>query len=149
MVAAIVIASIGLPLLGVVVHSLAGYALATFHHSNVRLPRWLERALAPVIITPEVHFPHHHELKRDTNSNFGFIFPWWDKLFGTFNRRRRTPDWRMGLDYSPDLPCIALLREPFRPEPLWVRRADPGPSPGRAASPQGPSETPKAGLLES
>jgi sterol desaturase/sphingolipid hydroxylase (fatty acid hydroxylase superfamily) len=121
-IAAALIVALDLPLAGVVVHALAGYALATFHHANIRIPAWLERVLAPAIITPEFHYPHHHALRRDTDSNYGFIFPWWDHLFGTYNARRRTRDWRMGLEYSPDLGCLALLCEPFRRIPLWRRR---------------------------
>jgi sterol desaturase/sphingolipid hydroxylase (fatty acid hydroxylase superfamily) len=119
---ATLVAALALPLAGVVVHALIGYALATFHHSNIHLPAWLERLLAPAIITPAFHFPHHHALRRDTDSNYGFIFPWWDRLFGTYNARRRARDWRMGLEYSPDLGCLGLLCEPFRRTPLWRRR---------------------------
>ena len=119
---AALVAALALPMAGVLIHTLVGYALATFHHSNIRLPGWLERLLAPAIITPAFHFPHHHAVRRDTDSNYGFIFPWWDHLFGTYNARRRTREWRMGLEYSPDLGCLDLLREPFRRTPLWRRR---------------------------
>ena len=124
-VAAGVIVALHLPWAGVAVHAAAAFACATFHHSNVRLPGWLERVLAPFLITPAFHYPHHHEQKQDTNSNYGFIFPWWDRLFGTYNPRRRTAAWRMGLDYSPDLTCAGLLCEPFRPTPLWERAKAP------------------------
>jgi sterol desaturase/sphingolipid hydroxylase (fatty acid hydroxylase superfamily) len=122
MVATALVAALNLPLAGIIVHALAGYALATFHHSNIRIPDWLERVLASAIITPAFHYPHHHALRRDTDSNYGFIFPWWDQVFGTYNARRRGRDWRMGLEYSPDLDCVSLLREPFRRVPLWRRR---------------------------
>jgi sterol desaturase/sphingolipid hydroxylase (fatty acid hydroxylase superfamily) len=120
---AALVAVLDLPLAGVVAHAVVGYALATFHHSNIRLPAWLERILTPVIITPEFHYPHHHVLRRDTDSNYGFIFPWWDRLFGTYNARRRTATWRMGLEYSEDLYCMCLICEPFRRTPLWRRRS--------------------------
>jgi sterol desaturase/sphingolipid hydroxylase (fatty acid hydroxylase superfamily) len=118
----VLVAALSLPLAGIVVHALIGFALATFHHANIRLFPWLERGLAPLVITPEFHYPHHHALRRDTDSNYGFIFPWWDHLFGTYNARRRTQDWRMGIEYSADLSCLGLLAEPFRRIPLWRRR---------------------------
>ena len=31
-----------------------------------------------------MHRVHHSVLIRETNSNFGFNFPWWDRLFGTY-----------------------------------------------------------------
>jgi sterol desaturase/sphingolipid hydroxylase (fatty acid hydroxylase superfamily) len=125
----VLIMTLSLPAYGVVLHGIVGFVTSCFHHANLKLPPWLERLFSPVIVTPAFHLPHHHELRRDTNSNYGFIFPWWDRLFGTYNTRRCTPDWQMGLDYSPDLNCIALLCEPFRPTPLWERRRASGRSP--------------------
>jgi sterol desaturase/sphingolipid hydroxylase (fatty acid hydroxylase superfamily) len=55
-----------------------------FNHSNVRLPRWLDRALRLAIVTPDMHRVHHSVIKRETNSNFGFNLPWWDFLLGTY-----------------------------------------------------------------
>jgi sterol desaturase/sphingolipid hydroxylase (fatty acid hydroxylase superfamily) len=121
-IAAVVVAAFDLPVAGVVTHALASYTFAVFHHSNIRIPAWLERVLAPAIITPEFHYPHHHARRSDTDSNYGFIFVWWDRLFGTHNTRRRERNWRMGLEYSPDLDCLNLLQEPFRRTPLWRRR---------------------------
>ena len=113
-----------------VLHWLVRFTLSLFHHANLKLPLWLERLLSLVVVTPAFHSPHHNEWKRDTNSNYGFIFPWWDWLFGTYNARRRTKDWRMGLNYSPDLSCVGLLCEPFRPTPLWQRQCSSAPASG-------------------
>ena len=54
---------------------------AIFHHSDARLPPRLERALARVIITPSIHWVHHHAMRADTDSNYGTIFSFWDPLF--------------------------------------------------------------------
>ena len=50
------------------------------HHSNVRLPLELERWLNKVIVTPRMHGVHHSAVGPETNSNYGVIFPWWDRL---------------------------------------------------------------------
>ena len=52
-----------------------------FHHSDARLPPRLEAALARVIITPSIHWVHHHAVRADTDSNYGTIFSFWDPLF--------------------------------------------------------------------
>jgi sterol desaturase/sphingolipid hydroxylase (fatty acid hydroxylase superfamily) len=61
-------------------------AATLFHHSNWRLPIWLERILNHVIVTPRMHGIHHSIVRRETNSNWGTIFCWWDKLHGTLRR---------------------------------------------------------------
>jgi len=57
-----------------------------FHHSNWRLPVRLERVLNRIIVTPRLHGIHHSIVQRETNSNWGTIFCWWDKLHGTLRR---------------------------------------------------------------
>ena len=59
-------------------------ATSMFSHSNVRMPLGLDRALRWFVVTPDMHRVHHSILSRETNSNFGFNVPWWDRLFGTY-----------------------------------------------------------------
>lgn len=54
-----------------------------FHHSNVRLPIRLERWLNKILVTPRMHGIHHSQVRAETNSNFGVVFPWWDNLHRT------------------------------------------------------------------
>jgi sterol desaturase/sphingolipid hydroxylase (fatty acid hydroxylase superfamily) len=55
-----------------------------FNHGNVRIPRRFDRVLRLIVVTPDMHRVHHSVVIRETNSNFGFNFPWWDRLFGTY-----------------------------------------------------------------
>jgi sterol desaturase/sphingolipid hydroxylase (fatty acid hydroxylase superfamily) len=59
-------------------------ATSMFNHSYVRMPRWLDRIVRLVVVTPDMHRVHHLAERRETNSNFGFNLPWWDRLFGTY-----------------------------------------------------------------
>ncbi len=59
-------------------------ATAMFNHSNVRLPLAADRVLRLVMVTPDMHRVHHSILPQETNSNFGFNLPWWDRLLGTY-----------------------------------------------------------------
>jgi sterol desaturase/sphingolipid hydroxylase (fatty acid hydroxylase superfamily) len=61
-------------------------AATCFHHSNWRLPIGVERALNLVMVTPRMHGIHHSIVERETNSNWGTVFCWWDKLHGTLRR---------------------------------------------------------------
>ena len=54
-----------------------------FHHSNLRLPIAGERWLNAILVTPRMHGIHHSQVRREVNSNFGVLFPWWDRLHGS------------------------------------------------------------------
>jgi len=60
---------------------------AVFNHSNVQMPAKLDKVLRWFIVTPDMHRIHHSIIVRETNSNYGFNFPWWDRLFGTYNQQ--------------------------------------------------------------
>jgi hypothetical protein len=57
--------------------------------SNVRLPLALDRVLRLFVVTPDMHRVHHSIAHDETNSNFGFNLPWWDRLFGTYRAQPR------------------------------------------------------------
>ncbi len=59
-------------------------ATSMFNHSNVRIPINLDRALRWLIVTPDMHRVHHSWYPQETNSNYGFNLPWWDRLLGTY-----------------------------------------------------------------
>jgi sterol desaturase/sphingolipid hydroxylase (fatty acid hydroxylase superfamily) len=59
-------------------------ATSLFNHGNVRLPQPIDRVLRLFVVTPEMHRVHHSVIIRETNSNFGFNLPWWDRLLGTY-----------------------------------------------------------------
>jgi len=54
-----------------------------FTHANIILPRWLDKPLSLVFITPNMHKFHHHHERPWTDSNFGNITSIWDRIFGT------------------------------------------------------------------
>ncbi|KAF0191728.1 MAG: sterol desaturase [Gammaproteobacteria bacterium] len=82
-----VIVLAGPPVMAVLVFEITLNATSLFNHSNVRLPRVLERYLRWIIVTPDMHRIHHSVVKNETNSNFGFNLPWWDRLFGTYRNQ--------------------------------------------------------------
>lgn len=102
------------PLASVLVFEGLVLAAAVFHHSNVRLPRRLERALSAVIITPAVHWVHHHAVRADTDSNYGTLLVFWDRLFASLSATRRWPDMPIGVERLDDESAARLLLRPFR-----------------------------------
>ncbi len=79
-----VVAALGPPAVAVVIFEVLLNATAMFNHANVRLPLGLDRVLRLVVVTPDMHRVHHSIVPHETNSNFGFNLPWWDRLFGTY-----------------------------------------------------------------
>ena len=64
-------------------------ATSLFNHGNVRIPPAIDRLLRLVVVTPDMHRVHHSVVPVETNSNFGFNLPWWDRLLGTYRREPR------------------------------------------------------------
>ena len=75
---------LGTPPLTVFVFELLLMLLSIFNHSNLGIPTFLDRFLRLFIVTPDFHRVHHSIMNIETNSNFGFNFPWWDRLFQTY-----------------------------------------------------------------
>lgn len=78
------VAALGPPALAVLIFEVALNGTAMFNHSNLRLPLALDRLLRLLVVTPDMHRVHHSVIIRETNSNYGFNLPWWDRLFGTY-----------------------------------------------------------------
>lgn len=75
---------IGAPMWIVFLYQTLSVVLTQFNHSNVRMPAWLDNALVLVICTPNMHRVHHHYRMPYTDSNYGNIFSFWDRMFGTY-----------------------------------------------------------------
>jgi len=83
------IAVLGPPLVAVIIFEVLLNATAMFNHGNVRLPAKVDRVLRWFVVTPDMHRVHHSVEDDETNSNFGFNLPWWDRLFGTYRAQPR------------------------------------------------------------
>jgi sterol desaturase/sphingolipid hydroxylase (fatty acid hydroxylase superfamily) len=83
------VVALGAPAFGVLIFEVLLNVTSMFNHSNVRIPIGLERYLRWLLVTPDMHRVHHSMVVGETNSNFGFNLPWWDRLLGTY---RDQPD---------------------------------------------------------
>jgi sterol desaturase/sphingolipid hydroxylase (fatty acid hydroxylase superfamily) len=84
-----VVAALGPPPSAVLVFEVLLNGTALFNHGNGRLPAALDRVLRWVVVTPEMHRVHHSVYRVETDSNFGFNLPWWDRLLGTYRAQPR------------------------------------------------------------
>ncbi len=79
-----VVAALGAAPETVVIFEILLNATAMFNHGNIKLPSQIDSVLRLLIVTPDMHRVHHSVERRETNSNYGFNFPWWDRIFGTY-----------------------------------------------------------------
>jgi sterol desaturase/sphingolipid hydroxylase (fatty acid hydroxylase superfamily) len=83
------IALLGAPVVAVVIFEVLLNASSMFNHGNLRLPVGVDRVLRLFVVTPDMHRVHHSVHPDETNSNYGFNLPWWDRIFGTYRAQPR------------------------------------------------------------
>ncbi len=110
--------ALGVAPLAVVAFEIVLNGTALFNHSNVRIPLSFEPVLRWFIVTPDMHRIHHSVDPRETNSNYGFNVPWWDRLFGTYCAEPALGQlgMKIGLEHLGPPVCLNLfmmLRFPF------------------------------------
>ncbi len=113
------IAALGPPAAAVLVFEILLNGTAMFNHANAKLPLALDRWLRWIVVTPDMHRVHHSVVPHETNSNFGFNLPWWDRLFGTYRDQPAAGhrDMTIGLNRFRDageLRLDRLLLQPLR-----------------------------------
>lgn len=118
----VLIALLGAPATAVILFEIVLNGAAMFNHANVGLPERLDRCMRWFIVTPDMHRVHHSIDVGETDSNFGFNLPWWDRLFGTYAPAPKLghlgmttglPDFRAPEESRLD----RLLTQPFRNDP--------------------------------
>ena len=107
------VVALGAPAAAVVVFEVLLNATAMFNHANARLPVGIDRMLRLFVVTPDMHRVHHSVLRRETDSNYGFNLPWWDRLFGTY--RAQPTAGHDGMTIG-----LAELRDPARLTLPWM-----------------------------
>ncbi len=109
----------GIPVVAVLLFEVVLNATSIFNHANVAMPAALDQVLRWLVVTPDMHRVHHSVLRKETDSNFGFNLPWWDRLFGTYRAQPEAGHTSMtiGLPIFRDpreLHIDRLLTQPFR-----------------------------------
>jgi sterol desaturase/sphingolipid hydroxylase (fatty acid hydroxylase superfamily) len=119
--------------IGASVSQLVAYALtyqlaSMFHHSNISLPAWLDRALSVLVITPRLHGIHHSQQRAHANSNYAVVLSVWDWIHGTRIATADQASLRIGVagvDGPLDNGLLRALFAPFRRQPSYWRETLP------------------------
>jgi sterol desaturase/sphingolipid hydroxylase (fatty acid hydroxylase superfamily) len=127
------VAALGAPAVSVLAFEVLLNATSMFNHGNVRMPPRFDAVLRWLLVTPDMHRVHHSIDPNETNSNFGFNLPWWDRLFGTYRPQPAAGHEAMtiGIEQFRDpreLVIDRLLLQPFRKDAGRYPLSRPGPS---------------------
>jgi sterol desaturase/sphingolipid hydroxylase (fatty acid hydroxylase superfamily) len=111
--------ALGIPPVAVFVFEVLLNATSLFNHSNVLLRPGVDRLLRFIVVTPDMHRVHHSIVRTETDSNFGFNLPWWDRLFGTYRREPAAGHEHMTIGLptfrdARELRLDRMLTQPFR-----------------------------------
>jgi len=117
----VVVIALGAPAVAVLIFEVLLNATAMFNHGNVYIPETVDRYLRRFIVTPDMHRVHHSILPQETDSNFGFNLPWWDRIFKTYTDQPSAGHSNMtiGIEDFRDpeqLKLNQMLIQPFRSE---------------------------------
>ncbi|MGQ0740252.1 MAG: sterol desaturase family protein [Bacteroidota bacterium] len=107
----------GAPMYAVMIYQTVLVFFTAFEHANISLPKWIDRAMSYIFISPNMHKVHHHWKQPYTDSNYGAIFAIWDRLLGTY-KYIAPQQIRYGIDKDypdeKDEDFLLLLKKPFQ-----------------------------------
>jgi len=92
----------GAPVWMVFLYQSLSVVLAQFNHANISLPNWLDKGIAWLIVSPDMHKVHHHHMQPLTDTNYGNIFSFWDRIFGTYASVKDVQTLHYGIDTYPE-----------------------------------------------
>lgn len=78
------VALLGAPAWSILVFEVLLNATSMFNHGNAYMPSGMDSVIRLFLVTPDMHRVHHSVIIRETNSNYGFNLPWWDRIFKTY-----------------------------------------------------------------
>ena len=109
---------IGASLSAVIIFEVILNGTSMFNHGNVNIPVKLDRILRLFIVTPDMHRVHHSVIRKETDSNYGFNFPWWDRIFGNYRAQPESGHLKMDIGLreligEKAIKLTGLLMQPF------------------------------------
>ncbi|MEQ8240157.1 MAG: sterol desaturase family protein [Cyclobacteriaceae bacterium] len=110
---------VGAPIGIVMLYQSLSVLFAHITHANINMPKRVDKWLSYIFITPNMHKVHHHYLQPLTDTNYGNIFSFWDRIFGTFASVEDIKTLKYGIDThmneAENDKLANLLSIPFQP----------------------------------
>jgi sterol desaturase/sphingolipid hydroxylase (fatty acid hydroxylase superfamily) len=119
----------GMPIAFYLFYRILTIPFTYFTHANIGMPKWMDKALSFVFITPNMHKFHHHFERPWTDTNYGNIFSFWDRIFGTLvyddpkkvvygldvvdSTKDQSIGYQLGVPFNKDVKTDYMLWKPF------------------------------------
>lgn len=115
----ILVLVLGLSIRSLIIFEILLNGSALFNHGNFRIPHFLNTFLKFFIVTPQMHRIHHSPFKEETDSNYGFFFSFWDRIFKTFVNvtKQKSKEMKFGIEginLKKDLNLWQIICLPFK-----------------------------------
>ncbi|RCS27401.1 fatty acid hydroxylase family protein [Polaribacter sp. WD7] len=108
---------VGTPIAIVMLYQSMSLIFTQFTHANIKISPKIDKLLSYLIVSPDMHKVHHHNMLPYTDSNYGNIFSIWDRIFGTYMKLDREKI-VYGVDTFPNEATNSslkeLLKQPFQ-----------------------------------
>jgi len=111
-----IIILLGMTTFEIILYEMIMLPIIYFHHSNFFLPYQWDKRIRTVFITPWMHWVHHSNIKEESNTNYGTIFSWWDRLAKTFKIRKDPKEIIYGVEGLSDphwQTIVGMLKTPL------------------------------------
>ncbi|MDX5362272.1 MAG: sterol desaturase family protein [Alphaproteobacteria bacterium] len=134
-----IVGGLGLTAEGILLYAILAVAVTIWSHANLQWPAVLDRTVRAVFVTPGMHFIHHSAWQPQTDSNYGVVFSFWDRIFGTYRapESERLDEITAGLEYFREPDDMRFLRTLALPFVRDRQAGAPLPDAGRAQPPAG------------
>ena len=108
---------VGAPIAIVMIYQSMSLVFTQFNHANIKIPKSVDKLLSYIVVSPDMHKVHHHNLLPYTDANYGNIFSIWDRLLETYmhlDREKIVYGVDTFLDEKTNSSLKELLKQPFQ-----------------------------------
>lgn len=76
----------GYSFIPVIIYETLFFTAIVIHHSNIKISAGFDARYRRLFSSPLMHRIHHSNRMAETNSNYGSVFSFWDRLFGSYTK---------------------------------------------------------------
>lgn len=87
----IVFVLLGFSFLPILIYEAIFFWVVIIHHSNIRITEQVDMIYRKLLSSPLMHRIHHSNKQKETDTNYGSVFSFWDRIFKTYLKEPEEP----------------------------------------------------------